>query len=177
MQQGVDIIAQGSLAAGNWFGRPDILGKSFEPQPLGKLVLRSLRLQTRARNQGRHHPAVGPVFRAAGRRPVTHARIHVRGSRRPQFRTRALSLCRIFRLLPLRKGPSRKGLRQRPHRTHLSRAVRALRNLPLVSPNALRDAAPTIIFLSSPESPRFSAISWWIGRPAPWPNSPSCPFL
>ena len=35
MQQGVDIIAQGSLAAGNWFGRPDILAKVSSPSRFG----------------------------------------------------------------------------------------------------------------------------------------------
>ena len=35
MQRGVDIISQGSLAAGNWFGRPDILAKVSAPSCLG----------------------------------------------------------------------------------------------------------------------------------------------
>src|ERR1700680_3399792 len=35
MQRGVDIIAQGSLAAGNWFGRPDILAKVSSPSCFG----------------------------------------------------------------------------------------------------------------------------------------------
>ena len=35
MQRGVDIISQGSLAAGNWFGRPDILAKVSTPSCLG----------------------------------------------------------------------------------------------------------------------------------------------
>jgi predicted RecB family nuclease len=35
MQRGVDIIAQGSLAAGNWFGRPDILAKILSPSSFG----------------------------------------------------------------------------------------------------------------------------------------------
>ena len=35
MQRGVDIIAQGSLAAANWFGRPDILAKVSSPSRFG----------------------------------------------------------------------------------------------------------------------------------------------
>ncbi len=35
MQRGVEIIAQGSLAAGNWFGRPDILAKVPASSALG----------------------------------------------------------------------------------------------------------------------------------------------
>jgi len=35
MQQGAEIIAQGSLAAGRWFGRPDVLRKVAKPSRLG----------------------------------------------------------------------------------------------------------------------------------------------
>src|ERR1700683_2908719 len=35
MQRGIDVIAQGSLAVGRWFGRPDVLAKVAKPSRLG----------------------------------------------------------------------------------------------------------------------------------------------
>jgi predicted RecB family nuclease len=35
MRRGVDVIAQGTLASGRWFGRPDVLRKSSKPSRLG----------------------------------------------------------------------------------------------------------------------------------------------
>jgi predicted RecB family nuclease len=36
MQQGIEVIAQGSLSAGRWFGRPDVLQKVAKPSRFGK---------------------------------------------------------------------------------------------------------------------------------------------
>src|SRR5260370_32383544 len=36
MQRGVEVIAQGSLAVGRWFGRPDVLLKLARPSRLGE---------------------------------------------------------------------------------------------------------------------------------------------
>ena len=35
MERGVEVIAQGSLAAGRWFGRPDVLARVAKPSRLG----------------------------------------------------------------------------------------------------------------------------------------------
>ncbi|MGH9680564.1 MAG: hypothetical protein ACRD4Y_11500, partial [Candidatus Acidiferrales bacterium] len=35
MERGVEVIAQGSLAVGRWFGRPDVLSKVAKPSRFG----------------------------------------------------------------------------------------------------------------------------------------------
>ena len=93
MERGLDVIAQGALSNGRWFGRPDVLRKvTTGSKPLWSLVVRGLRLQTNSRDQSRNHPATRALLGTVGAYPGQKTGVHARCSRRGRIQAGVLPM-------------------------------------------------------------------------------------
>ena len=79
MRAGADVVSQGALRDGRWFGKPDVLLKVDGPSALGPLVVRGGRHQAGAGDGGGDDPAAGRLRRAAAGGAGAAARVLPRG--------------------------------------------------------------------------------------------------
>ena len=103
MERGIEVIAQGSLTVGRWFGRPDVMAKVAKPSRFGQWSYEVYDCKLARETKAATILQLALYSDLLAEIQAVSPRIYVRSSSRPEFRTRNLPLCRIFGLLQICK--------------------------------------------------------------------------
>ena len=133
MERGAEIIAQGALADGDWFGRPDVLRRVAKPAPRWdwsyEVVDTKLAPETKAATILQLSSYSELLEKTQGCGPEWMWVIPP-GDR---FCGRSISRGGICSVLPIREIPADAGVAERRRDGDISRASGALRHMPVVS--------------------------------------------
>ena len=165
MEKGVEAIAQGSLLAGRWFGRPDILRKVSGSSRFGDWAYEIYDCKLSRETKAHYNSAAFALFGFAARDAGRATRIDVRGAAGKIFCSENYRFAEYAAYYRWVRDRWRK-LAITGREKILIRSRVSIATCAVGSASAITDGGPTITFPSLRVSGGSSEHNWWPGTPA-----------